>query len=52
MRETTTSTNSGEYSITFYNVDRFLNGNPLIMMDKGLAVPKWFYLIGELLFGK
>lgn len=48
----TTSTNCGEYSITWYNVDGFVNGNPLIKMDKGLRVPLWFYSIARILFGR
>lgn len=48
----TTSTNCGEYSITWKNVEGFVNGNPVIKMNKGLKVPMWFYIVAEMLFGR
>jgi hypothetical protein len=50
--KTTTSTNCGDYTITFHNIDGFMNGSPFIRMDKGLRVPLWFYSIARILFGR
>lgn len=50
--KTTTSTNCGDYTITFYNIDGFMNGSPVIRMYKGLRVPFWFYSITRILFGR
>lgn len=49
--KTTTSTN-GDYTITFYNINGFMNGNPVVRMDRGLHVPTWFYFIARILFGR